>query len=104
MATAYVELREGNYFLVGSRVSLDSIVDGFLNGESAETIRDNFPTLSLEQIHGSIAYYLADQTAINGYLKAKKDAYEEARRAQAHVSEDLRARIEQSRQQLARRT
>ena len=104
MATEYVEIREANYFVLGSRVSLDSVVYGHLDGDSPETIRDNFPTLSLEQIYGSIAFYLANQARIDQYLKAKKEAFEEARLSQTHVSTELRARLERSREQFTRRT
>src|SRR6266567_6940670 len=104
MATEYVEVREVNYFVLGSRVSLDSVVYGYLSGDSPETIRDNFPTLSLEQVYGTIAFYLANQSGIDRYLRAKKEAFEEARRSQTHVSSELRARLEQAREQFTRRT
>jgi uncharacterized protein (DUF433 family) len=98
MATEYVEQREDNYFLRESRVSLDSVVYGFLDGESPETIRDNFPTLSLERIYGAIAWYLGNQAEADAYLKKKRAAYEDARRSQTHVSSDLRERIERSKE------
>lgn len=104
MATEYVEQREDNYFVRGSRVSLDSVVYGFLDGESPETIRDNFPTLVLEQIYGALAFYLGHQGEIDAYLRKKGAAYEDARRSQKHVSPDLRARIERSREDLGQRT
>ena len=72
MAADYIEEREDNFFIRGSRVSLDSVVYGFLNGESPETIRDNFPTLSLEQVYGAVAYYLAHQAEMDSYLKTKQ--------------------------------
>jgi uncharacterized protein (DUF433 family) len=102
METEYVEQREGNFFVRGSRVSLDSLVYGFLDGESPETTRDNFPALTLEQVYGAIAFYLGHQEEIDAYLKKKAGAYEEARRAQTHVSADLRARV-QSRGHLVQR-
>jgi uncharacterized protein (DUF433 family) len=74
MAAEYVEQREENYFVRGSRVSLESVVYGFASGESPETIRDNFPSLSLEQIYGAIAFYLAHQPEIDVYLEAKQKA------------------------------
>src|SRR5256885_10792454 len=98
MATEYIEQRDENYFVRGSRVSLDSVVYGFRDGESPETIRDNFPTLSLERIYGAIAFYLGHQAEIDAYLKAKMAAYDDARRSQTHVSDDLRARIERSKE------
>ena len=51
MGKEYIELKEGAYRVGGTRVSLDSVVYGFLDGESPETIRNNYPTLSLEQIY-----------------------------------------------------
>ena len=103
MTADYVERREANYFIRSSRVSLDSIVYGFLNGDSPETIRDNFPTLSLEQVYGAITYYLGNQAEIDRYLNAKQEGFEAARQSQAHVSTDLRARLHQAREDLARR-
>ena len=103
MTEEYVEKRDEHYFIRGSRVSLDSIVYGFLNGESPETIRDNFPTLDLAQVDGAITYYLAHQADVDLYLKAKQEAFAEARHSQAHISNDLRARLERRRSQLTRR-
>ena len=103
MIVEYVERREGNYFIHNSRVSLDSIVCGFLNGDSPETIRDNFPTLSLEQVYGAITYYLGNQAEIDPYLQAQHEGFEVARRSQTHVSNDLRGRLNRAREHLARR-
>jgi uncharacterized protein (DUF433 family) len=97
MQSDYVEVREDNYFIRGSRVSLDSVVCSYLDGDSPETIRDNFPTLSLEQINGVIEYYLANRAAIDAYVGRKFAAYDEARRSQ-HVSASLRSRLEEYRQ------
>jgi len=82
-------------------VSLDSIVYAFRSGESPETIRENYPTLQLEQVYGAIAFYLGHQEEIDPYLKAKQDAFEEARRSQSHVSTELRERLERTKEQLA---
>jgi uncharacterized protein (DUF433 family) len=97
MVDEYVEHREATYFVRGSRVSLDSVVHGFLNGDSAEAIRDNFPTLTLEQVYGAIAYYLGHQAEIDSYLRAGQEHFEEGRRSQTHVSNELRARLDQAR-------
>lgn len=47
MSREYVEKRNGGYYLIGSRVSLESVIYPFLDGASPETIVDEFPTLSL---------------------------------------------------------
>ena len=41
MAKEYIEDRDGNYYIAGTRISLDSIVHAFRRGESAETICQN---------------------------------------------------------------
>lgn len=68
-ATQYVEKRESAYKLVGSRVSLDSIVHQFLSGLTAEDIARSFPVLSLEQVYGAIAFYLANRPEVDAYLE-----------------------------------
>jgi uncharacterized protein (DUF433 family) len=69
MATEYVEQRDGGYYIVGSRVSLDSVAYAFLRGESPEGIAESFPALSLEQVFGAIAFCLANRDAIDAYLR-----------------------------------
>lgn len=44
----YVEQRDKGYWIERTRISLDSVVYSFLNGESPESIAQNFPLLSLE--------------------------------------------------------
>lgn len=69
MATEYVEKRGGGYYITGSRVSLDSVVYAFLRGESTDGIVESFPALSLEQVFGALAYYLANRESIDEYLR-----------------------------------
>lgn len=102
MPSEYVELREQDYHIVGSRVTLDSIAYGFRNGESAETLQENFPSLTLEQVYGAIAYYLRHRGEIDAYLMEKHKAFEEARRNQ-QIPNDLKARIARARLNFARR-
>lgn len=64
----YVEQRDQGYWVGGTRISLDSIVYSFLNGESPESIAQNFPLLSLEQVYGAITFYLANRETIDIYL------------------------------------
>ena len=64
----YIEKRENGYWIRETRISLESVVYSFLNGESPETITQNFPLLSLEQVYGAISFYLANQETIDAYL------------------------------------
>ena len=102
--TDCVEIREENYFIRGTRVSLDSIVYGHLNGNSAQVIHDQFPAVSPEQIKSGIEYYRANQATIDVYLRRKREEFEAARRSQSHISPELRSRLEQARQTISPRT
>src|SRR6184192_3151835 len=80
METHYVEKRDGGYWIAGTRVSLDSIVISFLEGLSPETIvAECFPVLTLEQVYGALAYYLAHQTEIDAYLREAEAEFEALR-------------------------
>ncbi|MCU1275113.1 MAG: hypothetical protein JWO48_2544 [Bryobacterales bacterium] len=69
MAQEFIEGRDGGYYLIGSRVSLDSVAHQFLQGESPEAIVQAFPSLSLVQVYGGITFYLAHRAEIDAYLK-----------------------------------
>ncbi len=68
---SYVEVVNGCYRVAGTRISLDSIVYAFLDGDSPEAIAQSFPTLTLEQVYGAIAYYLQHQAEMDAYLRAR---------------------------------
>ena len=69
MSKEYVIKIQEAYRISGTRVSLDSVVYAFLNGLSPESIVDSFPSLTLEQAYGAIAFYLANQMEIDSYLR-----------------------------------
>ncbi len=79
MSGSYVENREGDYWIAGTRVSLDSVVYAYWEGHSPETITQSFSALSLEQVYGSIAYYLRHRKAVDASIK-KAEATGEALR------------------------
>lgn len=78
---AYVERRDDVYMVAGTRVSLDSIVYGFLAGQSAESIAQAFPALALEQVYGAIAFYLAHRDEVAEYLEARRRDFDAKRDA-----------------------
>ena len=73
----YIEQRDEEYWIEGTRISLDSVVYSFLNGESPESIAQNFPLLSLEQVYGAIAFYLANRELVDAYLKKGEAEFQE---------------------------
>lgn len=72
----YIEQREQGYWIAGTRISLDSVVYAFLDGDSPENIAQNFPLISLEQVYGAIAFYLANRELVDIYLKEGEAEFE----------------------------
>jgi uncharacterized protein (DUF433 family) len=73
---SYVEYRSDAYWVEGTRISLDSIVYAFHKGLSPESIVQSFPLLTLEQVYGVIAFYLAHRTKIDADLVAEEEAFD----------------------------
>jgi len=100
MAKEYIEGRDGNYYVTGTRISLDSIVHAFRRGESPETICQNFELLRLEEVYGAIAYYLANQADIDAYLIRQSEKWAEGRRDADPLPANLRERLMRARDEL----
>lgn len=100
MAKEYIEERNGNYYVAGTRISLDSIVHAFRRGESPETICQNFELLRLEDIYGAIAYYLGNQAHIDAYLIRQNEKWVEGRRNAEPLPANLRERLMRARDEL----
>lgn len=81
MNDPYIEQRDGGYVVAGTRVSLDSIVYAFLEGQSAEAIAQAFPVLTLEQVYGAITFYLAHRDEVDRYLESQRNDFAAARQA-----------------------
>ena len=81
MIKEYVVKRDGGYWIVNSRVSLDSVAYAFLSGQSAESIAQSFPALTLEQVYGAVAFYLANRADVDAYLARARVDFEIARQA-----------------------
>jgi uncharacterized protein (DUF433 family) len=100
MVKEYIEERDGNYYLAGTRISLDSIVHAFRRGESPETICQNFELLQLEEVYGAIAYYLANQDDIDAYLIRQNEKWDEGRRSSEPLPANLRERLMRARDEM----
>jgi uncharacterized protein (DUF433 family) len=100
MQREYVEVRNDGYYVTGSRVSLASIVYEYREGAAAETIQQNFPTLSLEQIHGAIAFYLGHQGQVEACLDRLERKWEQLESSAKPADPALQYRIEEARKRL----
>jgi uncharacterized protein (DUF433 family) len=82
-AKNYVSCDEHGVMRVGStRVSLESIVYAFREGRSPEGIRQSFVALSLEDVYGAIAYYLAHRAEVDDYVRRQEALVEQLRAEQ----------------------
>lgn len=90
----YVERNtRGTLVVAGSRVSVGSVVRAFWTGETPEAICQAYPALSLEQVYGAIAHYLAHRPEVDAEL-ATCDTEVMRLRADARVrNADLRSRL-----------
>ena len=100
MSKEYIEERNGGYYIAGTRVSLDSIVQCFNDGMSAETLLGEFDTLTLAQVNGAIAHYLENQDSMDAYRVRQKLRFAATRRAAEPIPEGLRNHIEAARRGL----
>ncbi len=91
----YIEERSGGLYVAGTRVSLASVVLEFRQGAAPETILQDFPALvSLANVYGAIAYYLANQIKVAEYLEAQEANWEEFRKSADPLPPGLTARLE----------
>ena len=97
MQKKYVVVVEGTYRIGHTRVSLDSLVYLFREGMSAESMVESYPALTLEQVHGSLAFYLANQAAIDAYLAEGQRAAESQHRQSRQTNAELIAKLQRAR-------
>jgi len=96
----FIDDRDGWYYVARSRVSLASIIYSFRNGDSPETIRENFATLSLPQVYGALAFYLNNAEESEVYLKRIEEGWKELEQSSPPLPEDSRRKFDKARERL----
>lgn len=99
MEKEYVELLDGVYRISGTRVSLDSIVYAYRRGASPESIQRSFPALTLEQVHGALAFYLFHQTEVDNYLVQGEKEFEDLQEASHETHSDWYEKLRRAREE-----
>lgn len=102
--TPLIQEADGTVRISGSRVTLDTIIGAFQKGATAEQIQDSFPSLSLAQIYGAIAYYLNHEADVETYLRERR-AEAESIKHEIESQQDtagFRARMRARRAQLVK--
>ena len=97
MKKEYVRKVEGAYRVGKTRVSLDSLVYLFREGMSAESMVESYPALTLEQVHGALAFYLANEKEIDTYLAEGQRAAESQHRRSRQTNAELIAKLQRAR-------
>jgi uncharacterized protein (DUF433 family) len=97
MGTEYVEQQDGTFRIGGTRVSLDSVVYAYRRGASPEGIQRSFPSLTLEQVHGALAFYLSHQTEVDDYLVQGEKGFEELQETSRETHSDWYEKLRRAR-------
>ena len=63
-----------------TRVTLDTVVTAFLEGATAEEIKEQYPSLQLSDIYSAIGYYLRHQAEVGVYLRDRQQLASEVQR------------------------
>ena len=102
MALDVIERRKSGFYIVGSRVPIDRVVSEYHNGEDPETIRSHYPTLTLEEMNGAIAFYLNHKEEVDRVMEERRRE-EEAYMAAHPTPGEIKEKFERMRGQLASR-
>ena len=86
---------DGCIRVAGSRVTLDTIVTAFEQGETPESIADQYPGLALEDAYAVVAYYLRNREEVAAYLQERGRKAEAVRRGveSRHSQNGLREQL-----------
>src|SRR5437660_8676285 len=99
MNKEYVKKVEGTYRVGDTRVSLDSLIYLFHEGMSVESMVESYPTLTLEAVHGALAYYLANQGEIDAYLAEGEQMSESQHAHSRDANAELIAKLRRARRE-----
>jgi uncharacterized protein (DUF433 family) len=64
----------------GTRVTLDTIVEAFEEGATAEEIVHQYPSLHLADVYAVIGYYLRQRPKVEAYLHRRQEQAKEIRK------------------------
>ena len=97
MSKEYVKKTEGVYRVGDTRVSLDSLVYLFREGMSTESMVESYPALTLEAVHGALAFYLANENEIDAYIAEGERIAESQHAHSREGNADLIAKLRRAR-------
>ena len=99
----YVEVRNGGYYVDGTRIGLDVVVYDFRRGRSAEAIFEAYPSIgSLSKIYGAITFILEHPSEVEAYLKDQDRIFEQIK-VQYAMPQEMIDRFERAKKESAPR-
>ncbi|MEX0716877.1 MAG: DUF433 domain-containing protein [Planctomycetaceae bacterium] len=99
-AAYIVRTSQGGLRIAGTRVGLESVVYAWRGGETPEQTVANYPTLSVEQVHGALAFYFRNREAIDRYMLDLEVLFEKLRSESEEQNREFRERLLQRAAQL----
>ncbi len=64
---------DGVIRVAGTRVTLDTLVEAFNEGATAEEITQQYPSLELGDVYAMIGYYLHNRDEVEQYLERRRE-------------------------------
>jgi uncharacterized protein (DUF433 family) len=93
------EDEHGTIRVSGTRVTLDTVIARYHQGDTPEAIHEGFDVLPLNDIYAVIAYYLSNRDALDAYLQRRDAEAEHIRQeVEAHYTPEQKASHERLRQ------
>ena len=100
----YVEIRNGAYYVAGTRIGLDIVIRDFREGRTPEEIyKAYFSTAPLSRIYGAITFILEHPEAVEEYLRDQERRWKELREKYP-MPEELLERLSRTEAELARKS
>ena len=77
----------------GHRIGIDNVIDYYLQGCSPEEILEHLPSLNLEKVNATLAYYEQNKEEVDAYMKRLNDWREERYQASLKNPSPLMQRL-----------
>lgn len=91
----HIEEHDGRYYVRGQRVAVTSLARVWNEGRSPETIRQDFPVLTLAEVYGAITFYLDHRDLIDQQQTEDAADFAAARDAQRAAHPERFAELQQ---------
>jgi len=73
------------------------LVYAYHRGASPESIQRSFPSVTLEQVHGALAFYLSHKSEVDAYLTRREADFEELNQISRETHSDWYDKLRRAR-------